>query len=558
MQIESYFSFYFLFRVFTVLLLLGVFITHSGELVRFLHRLGFLYLLLYIWYDFSGVFIRYEVSQTLSLLEIRQEDSILYRLFFIYITSVVAIFFFGIAERFFLLKVGVLEYALLIFFCYFGGLFILRLHTLRDLLLALERVTLASYVLVTFERNNRFSTYAGVQYFILGSLPSARIILAFGIFYLQGGSLAIQDLDLLFGHVNTVESVFAPQSAITSLFVEYSDFTFTESFQKWWTESKANLVSFDDLVQFSYINATVYDLENLLNGVQPFTSLSIRALFFLLFNLLFKLTAAPFHVWAPSVYGKAPIATVTFLSIFSKTRVLFFLFKLFNTFLHSFSYIIFVFIRFCGIISIFFGRLGAFVEKYIKRFFVFSSRGHVGFRLAGLSLFTLQGTTATFNYLLIYIISSFIRWFFLLTRGRNNTYLVHFSNLKLNDPVLALLFAFLIFSRSGIPPFGGFFIKLDRLAAILDKSYFFINYVLFFFTVASFFYYLRVIKIIFFDKKQVDVNTNIININSTFSQELFRYEGRVWLRIFLREILLFYIVIFQSSYFYVLNSFFTI
>ena len=79
----------------------------------------------------------------------------------------------------------------------------LRLHTLMDLLLALERVTLASYVLATFERHNRFSTYAGVQYFILGSLPSAMLLLAFGIFYLQAGTLAIQDLDLVFNSVTS-------------------------------------------------------------------------------------------------------------------------------------------------------------------------------------------------------------------------------------------------------------------------------------------------------------------------------------------------------------------
>jgi NADH-quinone oxidoreductase subunit N len=68
------------------------------------------------------------------------------------------------------------------------------------------------------------------------------------------------------------------------------------------------------------------------------------------------------------------------------------------------------------------------------------------------------------------------------------------------EPLLALLFSLLIFSRSGIPPLGGFFVKLDILAALLNKSHFFINYVLFFFTVASFFYYLRVVKIIFFDQ----------------------------------------------------------
>ncbi len=101
-------------------------------------------------------------------------------------------------ERFFLSKRGRLEFAILIIFLHIGGLFVIRLNIFSGLLLALERVILSSYVFVSFERQNRFSTYAGVQYFILGSLPSARLILGFGLFYLQGGSLVISDLDLLF------------------------------------------------------------------------------------------------------------------------------------------------------------------------------------------------------------------------------------------------------------------------------------------------------------------------------------------------------------------------
>jgi len=73
-----------------------------------------------------------------------------------------------------------------------------------DIFLGLEIVTLASYVLITFERQNRFSTYAGIQYFILGSLPSAMLLIAFGLFYLQGGSVAIQDLDMLFNTISQV------------------------------------------------------------------------------------------------------------------------------------------------------------------------------------------------------------------------------------------------------------------------------------------------------------------------------------------------------------------
>jgi NADH-quinone oxidoreductase subunit N len=94
--------------------------------------------------------------------------------------------------------------------------------------------------------------------------------------------------------------------------------------------------------------------------------------------------------------------------------------------------------------------------------------------------------------------------------GRDKNHLTHFTTLRLNDPLLALIFALLIFSMSGIPPLGGFFVKLDVLAALLESSRFYTNAVLLFFTVASFFYYLRVVKIIFFDENKTFVkNTSV-------------------------------------------------
>ena len=121
----------------------------------------------------------------------------------------------GISDRFILSKRSIYEFPVLILFLFLGGLFALSLHTLIDIFLGLEIVTLASYVLITFERQNRFSTYAGIQYFILGSLPSARLLISFGLFYLQSGSIALQDLDILF---NTV--------SLASSLVQYDDTSF--------------------------------------------------------------------------------------------------------------------------------------------------------------------------------------------------------------------------------------------------------------------------------------------------------------------------------------------
>ncbi len=180
------------------LLLLGSVLPHSGEFTRLLHRLGFAYLIFAVWRGRSGTVIRYDAEAPLSVLGIRQEDSLVFRLVLLYGTLIVALFFFGVAERFILSTRGEREFPLRILLVHLGSLFALRFSTFRDILLGLERITLGSYVLATFERQSRFSTYAGVQYFLVGSLPSARLLLSFALFYLQGGSLVLQDLDLLF------------------------------------------------------------------------------------------------------------------------------------------------------------------------------------------------------------------------------------------------------------------------------------------------------------------------------------------------------------------------
>ncbi len=525
------------------LILLGVFLTHTGEFTRFLHSLIFSYLVYYLWLECSSVVFRIEEVDTISSLEFRQEDSFFYRLFLLYSTFIVAVFFFGLSERFYLSKRSSREFPLLILFIYIAGLFIFRLHTLRDIFLALERVTLASYVLATFERQNRFSTYAGIQYFLLGSLPSARLILAFALFYLQGGSVVIEDLDLLFS------SFFCIDSGVTSSFENQTNIIF-DYFQGNFSQIVDLSVGWYTNIADSFRLSQV-DIVDYIKIVHPITALTLRGLVFILFNLLFKLTAAPFHVWAPSVYGNAPIASVTFLSIYSKALILFFLFKLTVTFLHAFSSIILVLLISLGLLSLLVGRVGAFTEKRIKRFFVYSSRGHVGFRLVGIGISTLEGASAAFHYLAIYVISSFLRWFYPLTRGREKHHLTHFVSLKHTDPLLALIFAILVFSRSGIPPLGGFFIKLDVLANLLDDSHFFVNYVLFIFTVLSFFYYLRLIKILFFDKQVQSIgvsgiNSNTVVVDSFSFEERPRYVGRLWLRVSIILFLTFYIVIIQK------------
>jgi len=371
-----------------------------------------------------------------------------------------------------------------LFFIHIASLLTLRLTTFPDLLIALEIVTLASYALAGFERRNRFSAYAGVQYFILGSIPSGMLLLSFSLYYRHGGVMTLHDLDLITLHPDLNREIRPTILFSREMLYELARMDASP----WFVRDRVHPICLDDP-----------DWEMLFTVSSPYAFTVVAGAFLLLFNLLFKITAAPFHFWAPSVYGKSPIASVTYLSIFSKVLILFFIFRVLFTFLHPLEYVVGPVLLVISLLSVLIGMIGAFVENVIKRFYVYSSMGHVGFMLLGLSLGTLEGATATFHYLAIYVLSSYLMWLLLLHMGRDKNHLIHFKELKDTDPLLGFVFALLVFSMSGIPPLGGFFVKLDILNALLDESRFYANYLLLIFTVASFFYYLRLIKILFFD-----------------------------------------------------------
>ena len=375
---------------------------------------------------------------------------------------------------------------MIICFLALGAFIIFHIHTLIEFFIAIEIVTLASYICIGYEKKNRFSSYASVQYFILGSLPSGMLILAFSLWYQTVGVVAFEDLDLMFVLFNDINA----QSILD--FLNYD------------LNSAINLHSkshFKDILLPEISNtSTLYTNEIPVSLINDVTI--IMGLLLFIFNLFFKLTAAPFHFWAPSVYKNGPTISVTFLSIFLKTMVLFICYKIIIIVFQIFNLIITPIFLICGIFSILVGILGAFSEKMIKPFYVYSSMGHVGFMLIGLSLFTVNGVTATFHYLLIYILSSYLMWFILVYLGNETKYLVSLKVLNQTHPLIAFIYAILVFSMSGIPPLGGFFIKLDILSSLLESSYFFITYILFIFTVISFFYYLRLNKIIFFDTEK--------------------------------------------------------
>ena len=235
---------------------------------------------------------------------------------------------------------------------------------------------------------------------------------------------------------------------------------------------------------------------------------------FILVGLAFKISAVPFHMWAPDVYEGSPTSVTVFFAILPKIAALTvfirFLYVPFLNLIEQWQMIII----FLSIASMLFGAIAAIGQKNLKRLVAYSSIGHMGYALAGLSTGTNQGIQSSITYISIYLFMNLAFFSCLFMLKRDEKYFENIedlSGLAKNHPLLSFSFLIVLFSLAGIPPLAGFFAKFYIFTAVLEESMYFLAIVGLLSTVIAAFYYLRLIKIIYFDieKEKYETNHNI-------------------------------------------------
>jgi len=235
---------------------------------------------------------------------------------------------------------------------------------------------------------------------------------------------------------------------------------------------------------------------------------------FILVGLAFKISAVPFHMWAPDVYEGSPTSVTLFFAVVPKIAAL--------TVFIRFLYVPFInmidqwqmIIIFLSIASMIFGAVAAIGQKNLKRLVAYSSIGHMGFALAGLSSGTNEGIQSSIIYISIYLIMNLGLFSCLFMMKRNDQYYENIddlSGLSKNHPLISLSLLIILFSLAGIPPMAGFFAKFYVFSAVIKESMYFLAITGLLSTIISAFYYLRIIKIIYFDpeKEKYDTDYNI-------------------------------------------------
>ena len=226
---------------------------------------------------------------------------------------------------------------------------------------------------------------------------------------------------------------------------------------------------------------------------------------FVLVGLAFKISAVPFHMWAPDVYEGSPTSVTLFFTMVPKIAALTvfirFLYVPFLNLIDQWQMIL----VFLSIASMLFGAIAAIGQKNLKRLIAYSSISHIGYALAGLATGSNDGIQSSVIYMTIYIIMNLGFFSCLLMMKRNNVYyeqIDDLSGLSKNHPLLSISLLIILFSLAGIPPLAGFFAKFYIFKSVIEQSMYFLAIVGLLSTVVAAFYYLRIIKIMYFDEEK--------------------------------------------------------
>ena len=327
------------------------------------------------------------------------------------------------------------EYPVLILLATLGMLLMLSANDMIALYLGLELQSLALYVIAAINRDSVRSTEAGLKYFVLGALSSGMLLYGMSLVYGFTGATEFP----------TIAKAIGEEGAGLGL-------TF--------------------------------------------------GLVFVIAGLAFKISAVPFHMWTPDVYEGAPTPVTAFFAAAPKIAAMGMLLRIV---LEAFGHIPFSWqqiIVFISILSMALGSFAAIGQNNIKRLMAYSSIGHMGYALVGLAAGTVTGVEGVIVYLTVYLAmtaGSFACILSMRRNGQNVEQISDLAGLARTNPVMAFFLAMIMFSLAGIPPLAGFFAKYYVFLAAIQAGLYWLSVIGVLTSVVGAFYYLRVVKIMYFD-----------------------------------------------------------
>ena len=334
------------------------------------------------------------------------------------------------------------EFFALALFALLGMMVMISANHFLVLYLGLELLSLSLYAMVALQRESAVSTEAAMKYFVLGALASGLLLYGMSMLYGVTGSLNVNQVATVIQHIGTVNHV---------------------------------------VLTFGLV--------------------------FVVAGLAFKLGVVPFHMWIPDVYQGAPTAVTLFIGSAPKIAAFAFVARLLVEGLQGLVSDWQGMLAIMAVLSMAVGNITAIAQTNIKRMLAYSTISHMGFLLLGFLSGALNGYSASMFYVVVYVLMS-LGGFGMVTllsrRGFEAENLDDFKGLNQRSPWYAFLMLLLMFSMAGVPPSVGFYAKLSVLQAALQGGFLWVVVAAVLLSVIGAFYYLRVVKLMYFDAPQDD------------------------------------------------------
>jgi NADH-quinone oxidoreductase subunit N len=324
-----------------------------------------------------------------------------------------------------------------------GMMLLISANDLIMIYLGLELLALSSYTLVAYDRDSRRGSEAAMKYFVLGSMASGMLLYGMSMVYGATGHLTFAEIAAVIASGNADEIVL------------------------------------------------------------------VFGLVFVVIGVSFKFGAVPFHMWVPDVYHGAPVPITLFISSVPKLAAFAMAYRLLQTGLGEMHGDWMQMLAVLAVLSIVVGNLAAIAQTNIKRMLAYSTIGHMGFVFMGLLAGTPEGYGSGMFYVIVYALMSaaaFGMVILLSARGVEAEQLDDFKGLNQRDPWYAAIMAMVMFSMAGVPVFVGFFAKWLVIQAVINAGLVWLAIVAVVFSVVGAFYYIRVVKLMYFDKPVTDAS----------------------------------------------------
>ncbi len=340
------------------------------------------------------------------------------------------------------------EYFILALMSILGMMVMVSGHSLLTLYMGLEIMSLSLYALIASARDRAVAIEAALKYFVLGAIASGLLLYGMSMIYGITGSLDIAQI-----------SNFARASTLAS--------------------QQTLILNF--------------------------------GLVFLVIGVAFKLGAVPFHMWVPDVYQGSPTSVTMFLSTVPKIAAIALLIRLLIDGLGDLQHYWSDLLMIIAVLSIALGSLVALMQSNIKRMLAYSTISHIGFVLLGFVTGVVEGYGAAVFYVLVYILMSLAAFGSIIVLNKNGfeaDQISDYQGLSKHSPWFALIILVVMLSMAGVPPFIGFYSKLFILQQVIAEGYIILAVIAVVFAVISAYYYLQIIKTMYFDDADKEITVS--------------------------------------------------